>query len=195
MRRRALFSSLITVAVLLTGIGPAFAQSDERDTLIGVDAVGPLFGMYGGTFQQLLQNDLSIFVRGAYFDPKWGVLYRYLVPEDFTYWSADAEIGFNYYPQDSAPSAFFAGLGVVPGYLFLRDQSDKEAAGFRIGVVTRVGYQFVWGPIVVGPRASMGYQWVPAELGDLRKVRNETGIRGTVSGFWLGVGLDLSIAF
>ena len=195
MRRRLFFISL---TALLAGLSPAFAQSDERDTLLGVNLAGPLFGIYSGSFQQLLQNDLSIFVRGTYFDPKWGVLYQDLVPEERTYWSADGEIGFNYYPQDSAPSAFYAGLGVSPGYLFLRDQAGKEAAGFSIGVVTQVGYQFVWGPIAVGPRASMGYQWVLAELGDLdmeATLKHEIGIRGAVSGFWLGAGLDLSIAF
>lgn len=195
MQRRFLCLGL---AALLAGVSPACAQSDERDTLLGVDLAGPLFGVYSGSFQQLLRNDLSIFVRGTYFNSKWGVLYHDLVSEDSTYWSTDAEIGFNYFPQDSAPSAFFAGLGVTPGYLSLRDHAGKQAAGFSIGMVTQIGYQFVWGPIAAGPRAVMGYQWVLAELGDLdmeTEIQNEIGIRGTVSGFWLGAGLDLSIAF
>ena len=66
-----LLIALITVAGLLTGGSAAFAQSDERETLIGVNIGGPVFGVYSGTVQQLLQNDLSIFVRGGYFDPKW----------------------------------------------------------------------------------------------------------------------------
>ncbi len=194
MQRRALYLSL---AVLLAGVSPACAQSDERDTLLGVNLAGPLFGVYSGSFQQLLQNDLSIFVRAAYFAPEWSVVYRDLVPEDWTYWAVDGEVGANYYPQDIAPSGFYAGVGLAPSYLFLRDQDGNEAAGLRLGMVTQVGYQFVWGPIAVGPRASMGYHWVLAELSALEDadVQNENGIKGVVSGFWLGAGLDLSVAF
>lgn len=194
MQRRIIYLSL---AVLLAGVSPAIAQSDERDTLLGVNVAGPLFGVYSGSFQQLLQNDLSIFVRGTYFDQRWNVVDLVRLPEDWTYWTADAEIGANYYPQDSAPSGFYAGVGVSPSYLFLRDTFGNEAAGLRLGVVTQVGYQFVWGPVAVGPRASMGHYWVLAGLSALKDadVQNEAGIRGVVSGFWLGVGLDLSVAF
>ena len=194
MQRRVLYLSL---AVLLAGVSPAFAQSDERDTLLGVNLSGPLFGIYSGSFQQLLQNDLSIFVRGTYFDQRWNVVDLVRLPEEWTYWTVDAEIGANYYPQDSAPNGFYAGVGVSPSYLFLRDKLGNEAAGLRLGVITQVGYQFVWGPIAVGPRASMGHQWVLAELAALEDddVENDAGIKGVVSGFWLGVGLDLSLAF
>jgi len=198
MRRRVLIISLITVAMLLTAVSPSFAQSDERDTLIGVNPVGPLFGVYSGGIQQLLQNDLSVFVRGVYFDPKWGVVYRDLVPEGWTYRVVDGEIGFNYYPQDSAPSGFFAGVGVAPGYLFLRDHEDNEVAGFRIGVVTQFGYQFVWGPIAVAPRLGMSHHWEFAALERLAEhadIQNQNGIEGIVSGFSLAVGLDISLAF
>ena len=198
MRRRVVIISLITVAMLLTAVSPALAQSDERDTLIGINPVGPLFGIYSGGVQQLLQNDLSIFVRGVYFDPKWGVVYRDLVPEEWTYRVVDGEIGFNYYPQDSAPSGFFAGVGVAPGYLFLRDHEDNEVAGFRIGVVTQFGYQFVWGPIAVAPRLGMSHHWEFAALGRLAEhadIQNQNGIEGIVSGFSLAVGLDISLAF
>ena len=194
MQRRVLYLSL---AVLLAAVSPAFAQSDERDTLLGVNLAGPLFGVYSGAFQQLLQNDLSIFVRGRYFDQRWNVVDLVRLPEEWTYWTVDAEIGANYYPQDMAPSGFYAGVGVSPSYLFLRDGAGNEAAGLRLGVVTQVGYQFVWGPVAVGPRASMGHQWVLAGLSALEDddVEHESGIKGVVSGFWLGVGLDLSVAF
>ena len=194
MQRRILY---LSVAVLLAGVSPAFAQPDERDTLLGVDLAGPLFGIYSGSFQQLLQNDLGIFVRGTYFDQRWNVVDLVSLPEEWTYWTVDAEIGANYYPQDDAPSGFYAGLGVSPSYLFLRDKSGNEAAGMRLGVITQVGYHFVLGPIVVGPRASMGHQWVLAGLSALEDadVENDNGIKGVVSGFWLGVGLDLSLAF
>lgn len=199
MRRCVLIITMVTVAgLLLTGASPAFAQSDERETLIGVNIAGPVFGVYSGMFQQLLQNDLSIFVRGGYFDPKWSVVYRDLVPETWTYWSVDIEIGANYYPQNSALSGFFAGVGVAPGYLFLRDHKGREAAGFRIGAVTQLGYRFVWGPIAVAPRVGMGYQWELAELERLSghpDIKNERGIEGVVSGFSLGVGLDISVVF
>ena len=198
MRRRVLFITVITAAVLLTGVHPAFAQTDERDTLIGVDLGGPLFGIYSGAFQQLLQNDLSIFVRGVYFNPQWSVVYRDLVPETWTYWSVDVEIGANYYPQDSAPEGFFAGVGVAPGYLFLRDSINEEVTGFRIGVVTQIGYQVLLGPIALAPRLGMGHQWVFAELDlldDDADIQNENGIAGVVTGFMLSAGLDVSIAF
>ena len=88
-------------------------------------------------------------------------------------------------------------MGASPSYLSLRDASGNQAQGLRLGVVTQVGYQFVWGPIAVAPRASMGHHWLLAELPALNDadVPHENGIEGVVSGFWLGIGLDLAIAF
>ena len=184
MRQRVLF---ISAALVLTAVSPAFSQSGERDTLIGINPVGPLFGVYSGSFQQLLGNDLGIFVRAVYFDSKWSVLYRDLMPER---WSVGGELGANYYPQDSAPEGFFAGVGVASDYLFLRDAEE----GLRFGVVTQIGYQVLWGPVALAPRATMGHRWV---LGELERsesaadIENGSGIKG----FWLGIGLDFSIAF
>lgn len=199
MRRLILRSVL---AVTLLGAGPAFAETHERDTLIGVDAAAPLFGVYSASFQQLVRNDLGIFVRPVFYSPPWSLIWRderALVPDKWTYWELYADLGANYYPQNDAPRGFFAGLGLAPGYLFLKDHNETEAAGFRLAVVTQIGYQFVWGPVAVTPRGSMVYRMPFADLEPLDDAAQgsvlQNGIRPVVSGFQLGFGLDLAIAF
>ena len=199
MRRLILRSAL---AVALLGAGPAFAETHERDTLIGVDAAAPLFGVYSASFQQLVRNDLGIFVRPVFYSPAWSLIWRddrALVPDTWTYWELYADLGANYYPQNDAPRGFFAGLGLAPGYLFLQDHDKTEAPGFRLAVVTQIGYQFVWGPVAVTPRGSMVYRMPFADLepldDDAQGSVLENGIRPVVSGFQLGFGLDLAIAF
>ena len=199
MRRLILRSAL---AVALLGAGSAFAETHERDTLIGVDAAAPLFGVYSASFQQLVRNDLGIFVRPVFYSPAWSLIWRddrALVPDTWTYWELYADLGANYYPQNDAPRGFFAGLGLAPGYLFLEDHDETEAPGFRLAVVTQIGYQFVWGPVAVTPRGSMVYRMPFADLEPLDDAAQgsvlENGIRPVVSGFQLGFGLDLAIAF
>lgn len=195
MRRLILRGAL---AVALLAAGPAFAEIDERDTLIGVNAAAPLFGFYSATFQQLVRNDLGIFVRPVFYSPPLSLVWRdarALVPEEWNYWELYADLGVNYYPQNDAPQGFFAGLGLAPGYLYLQDHEDIEAPGFRLAVVTQIGYQFVWGPVAVTPRGSMVYRMPFAELDSLDDAKVEGGIDRVVRGFQLGFGLDLAIAF
>lgn len=186
------------LAVALLAAGPAFAEIDERDTLIGVNAAAPLFGFYSATFQQLVRNDLGIFVRPVFYYPAWSLVWRdarALVPDKWNYWELYADLGVNYYPQNDAPQGFFAGLGMAPGYLYLQDHVKNEAPGFRLAVVTQIGYQFVWGPVAVTPRGSMVYRMPFADLDSLDDAGPEGGIDRVVSGFQLGFGLDLAIAF
>lgn len=195
MRRLFLGSAL---AVTLLAAGPAFAEIDERDTLIGVNAAAPVLGFYSASFQQLVRNDLGIFVRPVFYSPPWSLVWRderALVPEKWTYWELYADLGVNYYPQNEAPQGFFAGLGLAPGYLFLEDHVKNQAPGFRLAVVTQIGYQFVWGPVAVTPRGSMVYRMPFADLDSLDDAALERGIDPVVSGFQLGFGLDLAIAF
>ena len=197
MRRLIPCSAL---AVLLAAASPAVAQIDERDTLIGANLASPLFGAYSVSFQQLVRNDLSIFVRPVYYRPRWSLLWqgdRSLVPADWTYYEIYADLGANYYPQNTAPEGFFAGLGVAPGYLYLQDHAKQEAPGFRLAIVTQIGYQLVWGPVAVAPRGSMVYRMPFAPLDSLEDgvLRNDTRIETVVSGFQLEFGLDVAIAF
>lgn len=197
MRR---FITCSVLAVLLAAGSPAFADGHDRDTLIGANLAAPLFGVYSATFQQLVRNDLSIFVRPVFYEPRWGVVWqaeRALVPEDWEYWELYADLGANYYPQNNAPEGFFAGLGLAPGYLHLKDGAATEAPGFRLGIVTQLGYQFVWGPVAVAPRGSMVYRMPFADLDSLDDgpLNNPNTIEEVVRGFQLDFGLDLAIAF
>ena len=194
MRRSVLF---ITTAVLLAVLAsPAFSQTDDRDSLVGINPVGPLFGVYSGSFEQVVDYHLSVYVRAAYFDPSLSVLASDLLPETWEYWYLNGELGANYYPEGTAPAGFFAGVGVAPGYFLLNDAADVEVTGFQFGVVTQLGYQVLWGPVAIAPRVIMGHRWV---FGDLVGIDDsglkERKIEGVVSGFSLGVGLDVSIAF
>lgn len=199
MRR---YLTCCALAALLAAGSPAFADGHERDTLIGTNLAAPLFGVYSATFQQLVRNDLSIFVRPVFYYPPWSLLWqgeRALVPKGWSYWELYAELGANYYPQNNAPEGFFAGLGLAPGYLYLKDDRETEAPGFRLGIVTQIGYQFMLGPVAVAPRGSMTYRMPFADLDRFdNKVRAPLGnrtIEQIVRGFQLDFGLDLAIAF
>ena len=187
------------LAMLPAAVTLTFAQSDERDTLIGINVASPVLGFYSGSFQQVIRNDLSIFARPVYYSPSWSLLWqgdRELVPASWTYWALYADLGANYYPQDNAPEGFFAGLGVAPGYLVLKDHQDTEVSGFRLALVTQIGYQFVWGPVAVTPRGNMGYRWVFADFESLEQdVLKNGSIKKVVEGYELEFGLDLAIAF
>lgn len=200
MRR---FITCCALAALLAAGSPAFADGHERDTLIGTNLAAPLFGVYSATFQQLVRNDLSIFVRPVFYYPSWSLLWqgdRALVPEGWSYWELYADIGANYYPQNNAPEGFFAGLGLAPGYLYLMNDRDKEAPGFRLGIVTQIGYQFMLGPVAVAPRGSMTYRMPFADLdrvggSEVQVPLRNHNIERVVRGFQLDFGLDLAIAF
>ena len=175
-------------------VSPAFAQFSDRDTLIGIDVGGPVFGIYSGSFEQVLLDDVSIYVRGGYQNPEYSLLFRESINKEWDLWSVDMQIGANYYPQNLAPEGLFAGIALRPAYVWASD-GGTEAATFTLGFMTQLGYRFVIGPVVVGPYGKVAHAWVFEPLPDFGGDDDDGTLSGFGSGFLLSAGIDVSIAF
>ena len=172
-------------------VSPAVAQFEDRDTLIGIDVGGPVFGIYSGSFEQVLLDDVSIYLRGGWQNPAYSLLFQESVDAAWDVWSIDAQIGANYYPQNLAPEGFFAGLGLRPAYASVSD-GETTAETFSLGFITQMGYRLVIGPVVFGPYGKMAYAWPfnePPAFG------GEEFLSNFGTGFLLSAGIDVSIAF
>ncbi|MDE0025929.1 MAG: hypothetical protein OXP69_16070 [Spirochaetaceae bacterium] len=189
MQRSRLCAVLIVLLAVV--VSPLFAQFEDRDTLIGLDVGGPVFGIYSGSFEQVLLDDISIYVRGGYENPEYSLLYRESINEEWDLWSIDGQIGANYYPQNLAPEGAYVGVGVRPAFVRVSD-GDTEEETFTLGFTTQLGYRFVIGPVVFGPYGRMAYAWAFNPLPDFG---DEEILSGFGSGFLLSAGIDVSIAF
>ena len=191
MQRSRLCAVLIVLLALV--VSPVFAQFSDRDTLIGIDVGGPVFGIYSASFEQVLLDDVSIYVRAGYENPEYSLLFRESMKEGWEAWSVDAHIGANYYPQNLAPEGFYAGVALRPAYVSASD-GTAEAETFTLGFMTQLGYRFVIGPVVVGPYGKVAHAWVfdplPAFDGDDDEFLSRFG-----AGFLISAGIDVSIAF
>ena len=191
MQRSRLCAVLIVALAFV--VSPLFAQFEDRDTLIGIDAGGPVFGIYSGSFEQVLLDDVSIYVRGGYENPAYSLLYQESMKEGWEAWSVDAHFGANYYPQNLAPEGFYAGIGLRPAFVKASD-GTTEAETFTLGFTTQLGYRFVIGSVVIGPYGKMAHAWafdpLPEFSGDYEEFLRQFG-----SGFLLSAGIDVIIAF
>ena len=191
MQRSRLCAVLIVLLALV--VSPAFAQFSDRDTLIGIDVGGPVFGMYSGSFEQVLLDDVSIYVRGGYENPEYSLWFRESMKEAWDVWSVGGQIGANYYPQNLAPEGPFVGLALRPSYVYASDGEESAETG-TLGFMTQLGYRFVIGSVVLGPYGRFGYSWAFRELSGLDDDNDEFLARfGT--GFLIRAGIDVSIAF
>lgn len=178
---------------LAFAVSPLFAQFEDRDTLIGIDVGGPVFGIYSGSFEQVLLDDVSIYVRAGYENPEYSLLYGESMKEGWQAWSVDLHLGANYYPQNLAPEGLLAGIGVRPAFVRASDgKMEKET--FTLGFTTQLGYRFVIGSVVFGPYGKVAHAWafdpLPEFSGDDDGFLSRFG-----SGFLVSAGIDVSIAF
>ena len=183
--------------VLLTSlVSPAFAQFADRDTLIRIDAGGPVFGIYAGSFEQVLLDDVSVYVRAGYVNPEYSLLFNEPIRENAGWeaWSIRGQIGANYYPQNLAPEGLFAGVALAPGYVTVSDGKNPAQTTFTLGFDSQLGYRFVFGSFAIAPHGKIGYFWpfqVPEGLDDDDdKTLGNFGIR-----FRIRAGIDVGIAF
>lgn len=181
----------VIVVLLTLAVSPAFAQFPDRDTLIGIDVGGPVFGVYSGSFEQVLLDDVSIYLRGGWENPEYSLLFRESINEGWDVWSLDAQIGANYYPENLAPEGLLAGVALRSAYVSVND-GKTDAQTFTLGFSTQLGYRLAFGSFVVGPYAKMAFAWAFDELPDFD---GEEFLSGFGSGFLLSAGIDVNIAF
>ena len=193
MQRSRLCAVLVVLLALV--VSPAFAQFEDRDTLIGIDVGGPVFGIYSGSFEQVLLDDVSIYVRGGYENPEYSLWFAESINEAWDLWSIEGQIGANYYPQNLAPEGLFAGIALRPAYVYASD-GDDEADTFTLGFMTQLGYRLVLGDsVVIGPYGRFGYAWRFNELTGLDGDDSDGTLANYGFGFLIRAGIDVSIAF
>ena len=186
---------VITVLVAAGGMAaavPGFAQEQPVTGIVGVNLVGPLFGVYSGSLELALDQNWSIVVVATYFNAKdslAGILIEVagVNPDDYELWRLGAAVGAHYFLTERAPIGLFAGVSLDSGYLHARYQ-DSVVDAVQIGARAHFGYRVLWGPVAITPRLLAGYHHVLADTADITD-------SFSVGGIALGMGVDLGIAF
>ena len=210
------------LAFVLTLVGlvvaPAFGQTTEdQTTVVGLNVLGPVTGIYSASFEQAIDDDLSIFVRPSYFNPTIGIFDALandhcatpLKPncikrDDWNLWVLSVAAGANYFLDGLSPTGVFAGAWLQPGYgsssfkeTALDPKGDRkpvEVSTVILGAGAHVGYRLVWGPVAVTPRVGISYQLALSEVSGFdSKMKNL--VDSVKTGLRFPLGIDIGIAF
>ena len=199
------FAPLIVALGMLVA-APSFAQTaEDKTTVIGLNLLGPMVGLYSGSFEQVLDDDLSIFVIPAYYNAKFGIFNPLppastgIVRDDYDVWSVSIAAGANYYVNGVSPTGVFAGAWLSPGYASARFEgtaskgAKRDSGTVLIGAGAHVGYRVIWGPVALTPRVGVSYQlaFTPFE-GFVTKMNNV--VANVNSGLRFPWSIELAIA-
>ncbi len=202
------FVPLIALLGALVAV-PGMAQTaEDKTTVVGLNLLGPVVGLYSGSFEQAIDNDLSIFVIPSYFNAKAGIFdalasVAAIKREDYDIWFISVAAGVNYFVNGTAPVGVFAGAWLQPGYgsfrfkstaLENRDGEPVVDSTVILSVGAHVGYRLIWGPVAITPRVGISYQLALDEVSGF-----DTRMRSLVDNVNTGLrfpwGIDLGIAF
>ena len=198
-----------TVAIAASG----FAQTPYTHPgqpaaagLVGLNLIGPVFGVYSGSLELSLDDEWSVFVVPTYFNVKAsliGVLIESagVDRDDYNLWSLSGAVGLNYFLADPAPLGFFVGAWVEPGYLQGRFEHSAVAESepvtvdtIVVGAGAHVGYRVLLGPVAITPRVGAAYHHVFTEAKGVDEDLKTT-VSAAFSRFSIPWGIDLTIAF
>ena len=209
----------IVFVLTVVGLGatPAFGQTTEdQTTVVGLNLLGPAMGLYSGTFEQAIDDELSIFVRPSYFNPTIGILdalatHHCTPPKpgciergDWHLWVLSVAAGANYFLDGLSPTGVFAGAWLQPGYgsssfkeTALDPKGDRkpvEVSTVILGGGAHVGYRLIWGPVAVTPRVGISYQLALSEVSGFDS-RMRYLVDSVNTGLRFPLGIDIGIAF
>ena len=202
------FVPLIALLGALVAV-PGMAQTaEDKTTVVGLNLLGPVVGLYSGSFEQAIDNDLSIFVIPTYFNAKAGIFDALasvvaIKREDYDIWFISVAAGVNYFVNGAAPTGVFAGAWLQPGYGYARFEGSAlerdlgetlEGSTVILSAGAHVGYRLIWGPVAITPRVGISYQLSLDEVSGFN-----TQMRSLVANVNTGLrfpwGIDLGIAF
>ena len=205
--------TLLVVAATIAFATSGFAQTGYTPPgqpaatgLIGLNLIGPIFGVYSGSLELALDDEWSVFVVPTYFNVKAsliGVLIESagVDRDDYDLWSLSGAIGVNYFLTDPAPFGLFVGAWVDPGYLQARLEGSAvagsepvEVDSIVVGAGAHVGYRVRLGPVAVTPRVGAAYHHVFTEAEGVSEDLKTT-VSAAFSRFSIPWGIDLTIAF
>lgn len=186
-----------------------FAQTaEDKTTVIGLNLLGPMVGLYSGSFEQVLDDDLSIFVLPAYYNVKAAIFGALpaksaIKPDDYDVWSVSIAAGANYYVNGVSPTGVFAGAWLSPGYAYARfdraalkdPTGEKRDSGtVLLGAGAHVGYRVIWGPVALTPRVGVSYQLAFTPFDGFHKDMSNI-VANVNSGLRFPWSIELAIAF
>ena len=178
---------LVAAGSMASGV-PGFAQEQPVSGIVGINLVGPLFGIYSGSLELALDQHWSIAVVATYTNAKGSLIETVGVDRaDYERWSLGGGAGAHYFLAGRAPIGLFVGVSLEPGYLHARYQSSVVDA-VQLGAHGHFGYRVLWGSVAITPRLQAGYRHVFADAAD---IKGNISVGGPVS----GLGIDLGIAF
>ena len=202
------FVPLIALLGALVAV-PGMAQTaEDKTTVVGLNLLGPVVGLYSGSFEQAIDDDLSIFVIPTYFNAKAGIFdalasVAAIKREDYDIWFISVAAGVNYFLNGAAPTGVFAGAWLQPGYGYARFAGSAldrdlgetlEGSTVILSAGAHVGYRLIWGPVAITPRVGISYQLSLDEVSGF-----DTRMRSLVANVNTGLrfpwGIDLGIAF
>ena len=202
------FVPLIALLGALVAV-PGMAQTaEDKATVVGLNLLGPVVGLYSGSFEQAIDNDLSIFVIPTYFNAKAGIFdalasFADIQPEDYDIWFISVAAGVNYFVNGAAPTGVFAGAWLQPGYGYARFEGSAldpdfdetfEDSTVTLSAGAHVGYRLIWGPVAITPRVGISYQLALDEVSGFHP--NMRSLADNVNtGLRFPWGIDLGIAF
>jgi len=210
MTRVHRFGSVLLIALLGSVAAPAVAQTAEDATaVVGLNLLGPAFGLYSGSFEQAIDDYLSIFLIPSYLNPKVGIFdplasRRHIEPEHYDVWSLSVAAGANYFVNGLAPTGVFAGVWLQPGYGSFRfDSTALDPQGDRqpfdgstviLGAGAHVGYRLIWDPVSITPRVGVSYQLALNDASGFHPdMKNLVG--SVKTGLQFPWGIEVGIAF
>ena len=144
--RRFRVVTLLAVACTIAVATSGFAQTSytppgqpAKAGLIGLNLIGPIFGVYSGSLELSLDDEWSVFIVPTYFNVKASLIGALIEStgverDDYDLWSLSGALGVNYFLTDPAPLGLFVGAWVDPGYLQGR---FEELCGGRRGTAHR----------------------------------------------------------
>ena len=175
-------------------------------SLVGVNPVGPVLGVYSASYESVIDNTWSWFVEGLYINPRLSLLTLVLdLGDDWSLWYLGAAGGANYYLSGTVLEGAFIGGYATAGYGQV-DVNTKDTNAALSGVVlgggVRLGYRITWGIISIAPQISAGYSYAFIDGVTDEKINAGRGGEGqepkinisALSGLSLGFGLGLAIA-
>ena len=198
---------LVMVLAVLIAV-PGFAQEESApDYVLGLNVLGPLLGVYSGSFEIALNDDLSLFFIPTYVNVKAGLIGSLFEAagvneQDYELWGVSVAAGVNYFVTGTAPTGFFLGAWVEPGYAGGRFEgtalaSDEDMVELSTVILSggvHAGYRVLWGPVAITPRVGVAYSYVFTEAEGVSDDL-ETVSSGATRGFSVPWGVNLAIAF
>ena len=202
---------VLLVALLGVVAAPGMAQTaEDKTTVIGLNVLGPVIGLYSGSFEQAIDDDLSVFVIPTYFNAKAGIFdplasvsVEDIVRADYDLWSISVAVGANYFVNGTAPTGVFAGGWLQPGYGSFRfDSSALEKGDAKqvddgtviLSAGVHVGYRLIWDRVAITPRVGVSYQLALNEASGFDpRMKNLVGSVRT--GLRFPWGIEVGIAF